>query len=82
MKIRKRIIEYVAMRINHNVVRRVHTRIKILQRQRRMGLHSVSAAIKLYLKYRMKVARPYGATLEFRLRNQIRREFTFVAACE
>jgi hypothetical protein len=45
-----------------------------------MGLHSVSAALKFYCRYRVKYARPYGANFEFRLRNQIRRKFAFVAA--
>ena len=45
-----------------------------------MGLHSVSAALKFYCRYRVKYARPYGTNFEFRLRNQIRRGFAFVVA--
>lgn len=69
LKLRKRIIEYAALLTNQIAVNNLNVGLSILQRQRRRGLHSLSAAIKFYCKYRMKHVRPYGATLEFRLKN-------------
>ena len=45
-----------------------------------MDVHSLSAAFKWYHRFSRRYARRYGATLRFRLRNEIRREFSLVAA--
>ena len=80
MKLKKRMRDYAALIGTLSVMKKLDWSLKDKQRQRRMGLHSLIAAIKFYCKYKTKHARPLGETLEFREANRMRREFTFFAA--